>query len=43
MASFKVGGGGCSPALASKAPHDNPSLSSRQSAILPGAGGDRLT
>jgi hypothetical protein len=43
MASFKVGGGGCSPALASTAPHDHPSLSSHQSPILPGAGGDRLT
>lgn len=42
MASFKVGGG-CSPALASTAPHDNPSLSSRHSAIVPDAGGNRLT
>lgn len=42
MASFKVGGG-CSPALASTAPHDPSSFSSHQSDILPGAGGDRLT
>ena len=34
MASFKVGGG-CSPALASTAAYDDPSLSSHQSPSSP--------